>query len=165
MAIAEVLRSAHQTFAQYPFSSTFLSLPLTLLLYILINEFIRRQYRIPGLSGPSGLPIIGNIADIRANAAEKYRQWSKVHGAVFQIQLGNVPIVVINSAEAARSIFGANAQALSSRPEFYTFHKVSVYCRSRSQSGFQVDVYSGSVKHSWHNNWHISLLRLPETPP
>ncbi|KAH7021488.1 cytochrome P450 [Microdochium trichocladiopsis] len=38
--------------------------------------------------------------------------------------LGNIPVVVINSAAAARDIFGSNAQVLSSRPELYTFHKV-----------------------------------------
>jgi len=31
---------------------------------------------------------------------------------------------VVNSAEAARKIFGGNSQALSSRPVFWTFHKV-----------------------------------------
>lgn len=39
--------------------------------------------------------------------------------------LGNVPVVVVNSAASAKVLFGQNAQALSSRPEFYTFHKVS----------------------------------------
>lgn len=38
--------------------------------------------------------------------------------------LGNVPVIVVNSAQSAREIFGANSQALASRPEFYTFHKV-----------------------------------------
>jgi 3-hydroxyphenylacetate 6-hydroxylase len=61
------------------------------------------------------------IADFRSS---RYRHWAKTHGAVYQIQLGNIPVVVVNSAEAAKVLFGQNAQALSSRPEFYTFHKV-----------------------------------------
>ncbi|KXJ86874.1 cytochrome P450 [Microdochium bolleyi] len=76
------------------------------------------------MKGPGGLPLVGNIWDIRVNAADKYRQWAKKHGDVYQIMLGNIPVVVINSAAAARTIFGANAQILSSRPELYTFHKV-----------------------------------------
>jgi hypothetical protein len=32
---------------------------------------------------------------------------------------------VVNTAAAAKAIFGQHSQALSSRPEFYTFHKVS----------------------------------------
>jgi len=95
------------------------------ILYIIYNEFLRRNARIPTLKGPSGLPLIGNLHQIRTNAAEQYRKWAKSYGGVYQIQLGNIPIVVVNTAAAAKVIFGQNAQALSSRPEFYTFHKVN----------------------------------------
>ncbi|KAF2733691.1 cytochrome P450 phenylacetate hydroxylase-like protein [Polyplosphaeria fusca] len=94
------------------------------LVYVVVNEFIRRSARIKGFAGPPNWPLVGNIPDIRFNAAEKYRQWSKIYGDVYQIQLGNVPVIVVNSAEAARKIFGQNSQALSSRPVFWTFHKV-----------------------------------------
>ncbi|KAB5580370.1 cytochrome P450 [Coniochaeta sp. 2T2.1] len=95
-----------------------------LLLYILVNELIRAKARVAGLKGPRGLPLVGNLWDIRVNAAEQYRKWAAVFGDVYQIQLGNIPVVVINSSAAAKSIIGQNSQALSSRPEFYTFHKV-----------------------------------------
>ncbi|KAJ6789232.1 hypothetical protein PWT90_05076 [Aphanocladium album] len=105
------------------------TLAMTLLLapvvYLIINEFIRHNARIGQLKGPRGLPVIGNLWDIRVNAAEKYRDWAKTFGDVYQIQLGNIPVVVINSAVAAKTLFGQNLQAMSSRPEFYTFHKVS----------------------------------------
>lgn len=99
---------------------TFVVAPL---LYLFVNELVRHNARIAGIKGPAGWPLIGNLWDIRVNAAEKYRDWSRSFGAVYQIQLGNVPVVVINSAAAAKAIFGQNAQAMSSRPEFYTFHK------------------------------------------
>jgi 3-hydroxyphenylacetate 6-hydroxylase len=92
---------------------------------------VRSSARVKGMNGPMGWPLIGNLWHIRTNAAEQYRLWSKTHGAVFQIQLGNVPVVVVNSAASAKVLFGQNAQALSSRPEFYTFHKVGVVCRCR----------------------------------
>ncbi|OPB40752.1 3-hydroxyphenylacetate 6-hydroxylase [Trichoderma guizhouense] len=98
-----------------------LSLPI---IYVLVNEFIRKTAKIPHMNGPKGLPLLGNIWDIRVNAAEKYRQWAKQYGDVYQIMLGNIPVVVVNSASAAKSVFGSNAQTLSSRPELYTFHKV-----------------------------------------
>jgi len=94
------------------------------LLYLLVTEIQRFRVRIPGFDGPPGLPMIGNIHQIRVNAAEQYRLWSKTYGPVYQIMLGNVPIIVVNGSKAAREIFGANSQALASRPEFYTFHKV-----------------------------------------
>lgn len=97
---------------------------LTTLLYLLVSEISRQRARIPGFRGPSGLPIVGNLHQIRVNAAEQYRLWSNTHGPVYQIMLGTVPVIVVNSAASARAIFGQNSQALSSRPEFYTFHKV-----------------------------------------
>ncbi|EXJ75497.1 3-hydroxyphenylacetate 6-hydroxylase [Cladophialophora psammophila CBS 110553] len=94
------------------------------LFYIVINEFIRYSARLPGISGPVGFPLVGNLWSIRKNAAEQYRIWSLKYGDVYQVSLGNVPIIIVNSAEAARGLFGQHTSALSSRPEFYTFHKV-----------------------------------------
>jgi 3-hydroxyphenylacetate 6-hydroxylase len=95
------------------------------IIYVLANEYIRYARRIKGFSGPTNWPLVGNIPDIKYNASEKYREWSKTYGPVFQIQLGNEPVLVVNGAEAARKLFGGNSQALSSRPVFWTFHKVS----------------------------------------
>lgn len=94
------------------------------LVYVLVTEYVRYRARIKGLSGPRGYPLVGNIPQIRVNAAEQYRKWAQEFDSVYQIMLGNVPVVVINSAKAAKAIFSSNSQALSSRPEFYTFHKI-----------------------------------------
>lgn len=99
-------------------------LSLLALTYILATEIYRARVSISAYPGPPGLPVIGNIHQIRTNAAEQYRQWAKTYGPVYQIFLGNCPVIVVNSAKSAREIFGANSQALASRPEFYTFHKV-----------------------------------------
>ena len=98
-----------------------LAVPLA---YLVINEYIRRSARLKGFSGPRNWPLVGNIPDIKFNAAETYRRWARVYGDVYQIQLGNVPVIVVNSADAAKKIFGQHNQALSSRPVFWTFHKV-----------------------------------------
>ncbi|RSL54821.1 3-hydroxyphenylacetate 6-hydroxylase [Fusarium duplospermum] len=124
MTIANLLVSLNDKVQENKGQSLLLTLVIAPLIYLFINELVRHNARISNLQGPPGLPLIGNIWDIHINAAEKYREWSRKYGKVYQIQLGNIPIVVVNSASAARSIFGANAQALSSRPEFYTFHKV-----------------------------------------
>ena len=97
---------------------------LTCILYVVVNEFVRKAARVPGLGGPRGFPLIGNLWQSRQTAADKYREWAKIYGSVYQIQLWNSPVVVVNSAASAKVLFGQNAQALSSRPEFYTFHKV-----------------------------------------
>jgi 3-hydroxyphenylacetate 6-hydroxylase len=108
----------------HPLSFPFYLITVALLSYLLLSELSRQRARLPGFLGPSGLPLIGNLHQIRVNAAEQYRLWSQTHGPVYQIMLGNIPVIVVNSAASARAIFGQNSQALSSRPEFYTFHKV-----------------------------------------
>ncbi|GKT45363.1 3-hydroxyphenylacetate 6-hydroxylase [Colletotrichum spaethianum] len=124
MAIATAIFALKQRVLEHALQSAIISLLLAPLIYVIANEFIRSKARIAKLDGPRGLPLIGNLWDIRVNAAEQYRRWAKKFGAVYQIQLGNVPVVVVNSSAAAKALFGQNAQALSSRPEFYTFHKL-----------------------------------------
>lgn len=127
MAIIDLFHGLRRSFVDYPVESLALTVVVAPILYVLVNEFVRKQARVAGLSGPTGLPLIGNLWQIRVNAAEKYREWATNYGAVYQIQLGNIPVVIVNSAASAKVLFGQNAQALSSRPEFYTFHKVCLY--------------------------------------
>lgn len=93
---------------------------------LLVYAIQRLSKRIPNFTGPKGLPIVRNILQIRWNASEQYRIWALKYSAVYQVQLGHVPVIVINSAAAAKSILGQNTQAMSSRPVFPTFHKVYV---------------------------------------
>lgn len=123
MTIATLLLSLDAQLRQNTGQSLLWTLLAAPLVCVFINELVRHNARIRGMKGPPGLPLIGNLWDIRVNAAEKYREWARRFGDVYQIQLGNVPVVIINSAAAARAIFGQNAQAMSSRPQFYTFHK------------------------------------------
>lgn len=97
-----------------------------LVVYIFANEIVRSRRRIPGLKGPRGWPIIGNLREVRVDAAQKYRDWAETYGDVFQVQMGNLPVVVANSPAAVKALWVANSQALSSRPQTYTFHKVSL---------------------------------------
>lgn len=127
MAIQELLDTLQERLSQQPgWQQLITGILLLPTLYIIVNEFVRSNARISNLKGPKGLPLVGNLHQIRVNAAEQYRQWSKKYGGVYQIQLGNIPVIVVNTAEAAKVIFGNNSQALASRPEFYTFHKVHI---------------------------------------
>lgn len=126
--ISTILSLLSDQLFEHTLRSIILIIVGTPIIYVVINEFIRRSARVKGFDGPTNWPLVGNIPDIKYNAAEKYREWSKIYGEVYQIQLGNVPVIVVNSAESARKIFGQNSQALSSRPVFWTFHKVSGVC-------------------------------------
>jgi 3-hydroxyphenylacetate 6-hydroxylase len=138
---------------EHPFPTLAYFVLFSLFLCIFFTEIERYNAQLAGFKGPTDLPIIGNIWQIRTNAAEQYRQWAKKFGGVYQIQLGNIPVVVVNSAAAARTIFGQNAQALSSRPEFYTFHKVSDLC----YSSMHLLISLGCFKHCWHHNRNLTV--------
>jgi len=56
--------------------------------------------------------------------AEQYRKWSETFGPVYQVQLGNTPVVIVNTAAAAKTLFLTQSAALNSRPLFYVFHKL-----------------------------------------
>lgn len=95
-------------------------------IFLVVYEGIRWAARIPGFKGPYGPPIVGNMWQIYGKDAPlQYRDWSRKYGPVYQVQLGNNPILVINTAAAAKTLLTQNSHATASRPEFYTFHKVS----------------------------------------
>ena len=123
------ITSIHTQISQRPFAAVLLAVPTSILLYLVINEIVRYRARNLDFDGPLNIPVVGNIPDIAVNAAERFRTWVPKYGDVYQIQLGNVPIIVVNSALAAKELFGHQGHALSSRPVFYTFHKVR--CKRR----------------------------------
>ena len=154
MAISSTFQLVRAQILEHPVQSLVIAFVILAISYLVNNEFVRSNARLSGIKGPPGLPLIGNIYDIRVNAAERYRTWAKTYGDVYQIQLGNIPVVVVNTAAAARTIFGQNAQAMSSRPEFYTFHKVHV--SQPRLLGF-VLIWSGLVEHCWNDDRYFSV--------
>ncbi|KAF6795461.1 3-hydroxyphenylacetate 6 hydroxylase [Colletotrichum sojae] len=124
MAVTEILQSLSRQAEGHPIELLSKGLAVAFLIYVIANEVVRSKARLSAFPGPRGLPLIGNLHQVRHDAAEKYREWSREYGAVFQVQLGNIPVLVINSASAAKVILGHNSQAVASRPELYTFHKV-----------------------------------------
>lgn len=115
-----------QQVVKHSLLTAIIALPLSLLLYLIINEIIRYRARNHDFNGPPNRFLVGNLPDIAVNASETLREWSRQYGEVYQIQLGNIPIIVVNSAAAAKELFGTKGHALNSRPLFYTFHKVSM---------------------------------------
>lgn len=103
---------------------TLLALPTSLLSYLIINEIIRYRIRNHDFNGPPNRLLVGNLPDITNNASERLRTWAETYGDVYEMQLGNIPILVVNSATATKELFGSKGHALNSRPVFYTFHKV-----------------------------------------
>ncbi|KAK7743262.1 hypothetical protein SLS53_004347 [Cytospora paraplurivora] len=125
MFLHQLLSALEGRITTQPLQTILTASILLLLSYIVSNEVVRYHARVPGMRGPPGLPLIGNLWSIRSGAAAKYYEWSKKYGDVYQVQMGNVPVVVVNSAKAAKQLWVGQSQALSSRPITYTFHKVA----------------------------------------
>ncbi|KAI1373212.1 cytochrome P450 [Hypoxylon crocopeplum] len=97
---------------------------IVLAIYIVFNEIVRLRARIPKLPGPLGYPLLGSLPSLRGTAtSDEYRIWAERYGDVFQVQLGNVTAVVVNSTAAARALFIGQREATNSRPVFYVLHK------------------------------------------
>jgi len=82
MAIGNLLHASQVEAIENPLQTLALTFFMVPILYIFVNEIVRRRARVVGLHGPRGLPLVGNLWQIRKNAAEKYRQWARTYGAV-----------------------------------------------------------------------------------
>ncbi len=76
---------------------------------------------------PAGLTgtCISRLQINRTFSAEKYRQWSLEYGPVYQVQLGNTAVVIVNETEEAKALFLNQSSAFISRPVFHVLHKVA----------------------------------------
>ncbi|KAJ0122611.1 3-hydroxyphenylacetate 6-hydroxylase [Diaporthe amygdali] len=93
--------------------------------YVAINEYLRRKTMIAGLASPPQQIVFGHLPFFaHKGVAEPCRDWSQRYGPVYQIKLGNITAVTVNTASAAKHIFSHQSHATSSRPELYTLHKL-----------------------------------------
>lgn len=76
--------------------------------------------------GPPAWPVVGSFLSVYNKRPETlYKAWAERYGSVFRVQIGSTPALIVNSGEAAKDIFTSNSQDLASRPQLYTFHKVT----------------------------------------
>ncbi|KAK1585383.1 cytochrome P450 [Colletotrichum navitas] len=124
MFVVELIQSFARGTTHHPLELLLKLIALVVSFYFIANEVVRLKARLPAWHGPKGLPVVGNLRQLGGNASQKYREWAKEFGPVYQVQLGNLPVLVVNTAAAAKVMFGNNSQATASRPELYTFHKI-----------------------------------------
>ncbi|KAK9697381.1 hypothetical protein RND81_08G034300 [Saponaria officinalis] len=91
---------------------------LTILTYTIITKTNPKKQSIP-LPGPRKLPIIGNLHQLVSRTTLPHRHLSNLSstfGPVMHLTLGEVPTVILSSADAAKEAMRTHDSVLCSRP-------------------------------------------------
>ncbi|XP_007943271.1 cytochrome P450 1B1 [Orycteropus afer afer] len=107
---------------------TTLLLFLSVLVAVHVGQWLLRQRRRQSASAPPGpfpWPLIGNVATMGPAPHLSFARLAQRYGDVFQIHLGNCPIVVLNGERAIHQALVQQGAAFADRPPFASFRVVS----------------------------------------
>ncbi|XP_004765557.1 cytochrome P450 1B1 [Mustela putorius furo] len=107
---------------------TTLLLLLSVLALVHVGQWLLRQRRRQSGSAPPGpfaWPLIGNAAAMGPAPHLSFARLARRYGDVFQIRLGNCPVVVLNGERAIRQALVQQGAAFADRPRFASFRVVS----------------------------------------
>ncbi|KAF8128593.1 cytochrome P450 [Boletus edulis] len=140
------------------------------------NNAKRRSFPLP--PGPPGLPWIGNIIGINANAPWlTYRTWAQTYGDLIYSRLLGRDIIIINSEKIARDLLEDRSTNYSDRPYLITnelcgigFNSVMLpygatwrYHRRIFHQTFRIDAVRRFLPLQHRRSFQL-LLRLLHTP-
>ncbi|KAL9109341.1 MAG: hypothetical protein Q9227_005971 [Pyrenula ochraceoflavens] len=94
-------------------------------IYLLIRYFNRTDMpKIKNLPEVPGVPLFGNLLQLKDQHAKIAGSWVKKYGPVFQVRLGNRRIVFANTFDSVKHLWITHQSSLISRPTLYTFHSI-----------------------------------------
>lgn len=104
-----------------------LLLLLSVLAAVHMGQWLLRQRRRPWSSppGPFPWPLIGNAAAVGPASHLSFARLARRYGNVFQIRLGNCPVVVLNGESAIQQALVQQGSTFAGRPSFASFREVS----------------------------------------
>ncbi|THU98256.1 cytochrome P450 [Dendrothele bispora CBS 962.96] len=97
------------------FSITGLLLSLCMI-YVAHRLLDLRKGKLP--PGPRGLPIIGNLLQLKLDAWLPFTEWKHKYGPLVYISVGNQGILIVNSHKAAVDLLDQRAHIYNNRPRF-----------------------------------------------
>ncbi|XP_034266131.1 cytochrome P450 1A1-like [Pantherophis guttatus] len=101
------------------FSGIMIALCTVMSVFIYVRMLTKNKQPYP--PGPWSLPILGNLLQLGDHPYVFFNQMRKKYGDVFQIQLGRVPVVVVNGLDAARHVLLRDGESFAGRPDMHTF--------------------------------------------
>jgi len=92
-----------------------LVLATVVIFYVARNRHTSSKRHLP--PGPRPLPILGNAHQMSFEYPEKlFAQWGDVYGDLIFIRMFSTPVLVVNSAKAARDLMEKRSNKYSDRP-------------------------------------------------
>ncbi|KAI3464156.1 hypothetical protein Pfo_020819 [Paulownia fortunei] len=101
--------------------------------------------------GPPKLPIIGNLHQLGKHPHLSLYSLAKKFGPIFYVQLGEIPTVVLSSAEMAREALKTHDLALATRPQIFAAKILFYNC---------TDVVFSPYNAHWRHVRKICMLEL-----
>ncbi|KAL2940509.1 Cytochrome P450 71D10 [Bienertia sinuspersici] len=132
-----------------------LALIITLTIYMIITKSMQKPQPTSNLpKGPKKLPFIGNLHLLSSKNTLPHRRLAELstqHGRVMTLQLGQVPTIVVSSADMAREVMKTHDSVFCNRPELMVGKEVFYDCK---------DIGLAPYGEYWRQVRKISTLEL-----
>ncbi|KAK9697384.1 hypothetical protein RND81_08G034600 [Saponaria officinalis] len=127
---------------------------LVILTYTIVTKNNPKKQSILALPGPRKLPIIGNLHQLVSRTTLPHRRLSDLSstfGPVMHLTLGEVPTIILSSADAAKEAMKTHDSALCSRPRLRMAEVVFYGCS---------DIALAPYSEYWRHVRKIATLEL-----